>query len=139
MNVAVILATYVKANKLGDVLAAETGYKLADSPDTVLAPDGPFVNRARIEERGRTRKFWEVAPNLAVEVMSPDDSVQKTNEKAQGWSAAGASLLWVVNPCNRDVGVHQSSEDVITLTENDTLEGGNVVPGFSCAVAEIFS
>ena len=71
MNVSVVLGLHVRANDLGVCFGAETGFKLASNPDTVLAPDVAFVNRARIPAGGLPKKFWSGAPDLAIEVMSP--------------------------------------------------------------------
>ncbi|MDQ3804313.1 MAG: Uma2 family endonuclease [Acidobacteriota bacterium] len=139
MNLAAPLTLYVKANKLGLVLAAETGYKLAANPDTVLAPDVAFVRRERVEQTGIMKGFREGAPDLAVEVMSPGDTPKEVTEKAGKWLAAGALAVWVVNPKRRTVTVYRSLKDATTLTEADELDGGEVVPGFRCRVSELFA
>ncbi|MGB7926372.1 MAG: Uma2 family endonuclease [Pyrinomonadaceae bacterium] len=135
----VLLGQYIKANRLGVYCGAETGFKLASDPDTVLAPDFAFVRRERVEQVGKTKKFWPGAPDLAVEVMSPDDTVRKTNEKAGDWIEAGARMVWVINPKRQTVTVFRPSAEAITLTETDMLDGQDVVPGFRCVVAEVFS
>ena len=134
----VLPGQYVKANRLGMVCGAETGFKLASNPDTVLAPDIAFVSQERIDRIGRTKGFWPGAPDLAVEVMSPDDTIRKTNEKANEWLAAGASLVWVVNPKRRTITVFRQAAEPETLTEKDMLDGETTIPGFHCAVSEIF-
>jgi Uma2 family endonuclease len=135
----ILLGQHIKANRLGIICAAETGFKLASDPDTVLAPDFAFVRRERVEQVGKTKKFWPGTPDLAVEVMSPDDTVRKTHEKAGDWIEAGARMVWVVNPKRQTVTVFRPSADAVTLAETDTLDGHEVVPGFRCSVAEIFS
>jgi Uma2 family endonuclease len=136
---AYLLKGYVLTHKLGRVVAAETGFKLADNPDTVLAPDAAFIRQEEIDRIGRTKKFWPGAPDLAVEVMSPDDPVRKTDEKARAWLSYGARMVWVVNPRKQTVSVYRPGEDVIVLKEADALDGQRVVPGFRCDVKEIFS
>jgi Uma2 family endonuclease len=138
VNVVVLLAQHVKANKLGVVLASEIGYKLASNPDTVLAPDVAFVRRERIEQTGIQKGFREGAPDLAVEVVSPGDTAKQVAEKSGEWLAAGALAVWVVNPKKRTVTVHRPAGEVVILTERDELDGGEVVPGFRCKVSEIF-
>lgn len=138
VNIAFLLAQHVKANKLGVVLAAETGYKVASDPDTVLAPDASFIRQQEFERVGMTKKFWPGAPDLAVEVMSPDDSVRKTDEKAKAWLAHGARMVWVVNPNRRTISVYRPGADAVILTMSDSLDGEAVVPGFRCDVKEIF-
>lgn len=139
VNLTLPLAQHVKTNNLGLVCGAETGFRLASNPDTVLAPDIAFVRRERVNQNGRTSKFWEGAPDLAVEIMSPNDTVREMKGKADKWLAAGAQAVWIVNPLRRTVTVCLPSGEVVTLTENDTLDGGTVVPGFRCSVREIFA
>jgi Uma2 family endonuclease len=139
LTLAYLLKGHVLTHKLGKVLAAETGFKLASDPDTVLAPDAAFIRQEEIDRVGRTRKFWPGAPDLAVEVMSPGDSVRKTDEKARTWLSFGARMVWTVNPGKRTISVYRPGEDVSVLTEADALDGQTVVPGFRCDVKEIFS
>jgi Uma2 family endonuclease len=133
-----MLAGYVKANRLGVCFGAETGFKVASDPDTVRAPDVAFVRRERIPERGIPKKFWQGAPDLAVEVLSPGDTYAEVTEKVEGWLDAGAWAVWVIDPKRRDVSVFRPMTDVTRLYDGDELDGGEVVPGFRCKVAEIF-
>ena len=129
---------YVEEHKLGVVYAAETGFKLESDPDTVRAPDVAFLSRARRELAGRVEGYWSGPPDLAVEVLSPSDRRRKVAEKVANWLAAGTQVVWVVDPKLRTVTVHESDADAVTLTEQDQLEGGDVVPGFRIAVAKLF-
>ncbi len=138
LTIAYLLKKHVVAKNLGVVLAAETGFKLASDPDTVLAPDTAFIRREELERVGLTKKFWPGAPDLAVEVMSPDDTMRKTDEKAKLWLRFGAQMVWTVNPSKRIVSQYRPDEDVVVFTERDTLDGEDVVPGFRCAVSELF-
>jgi Uma2 family endonuclease len=138
MNVAFLLKKHVTAHRLGKVLAAEVGFKLASDPDTVLAPDVSFIRQEEIDRLGPTKKFWPGAPDLAVEVMSPGDTVRAMQEKARLWLAHGARLVWVVNPARRTVSVHKPGAEAALLKEGDALEGQGVVQGFRCRVSEIF-
>jgi Uma2 family endonuclease len=139
LTIGSLLWQHVRANKLGRVVAAETGFKVASAPDTVLAPDAAFIRQEEIARVGLTKKFWPGAPDLAVEVMSPGDSMRKTDEKARTWLSFGARMVWTVNPGKRTISVYSPGEDVSVLTEADTLDGQTVVPGFRCDVKEIFS
>ena len=138
VNLTVLVAQHVKANNLGVCFGAETGFRLGSNPDTVRAPDLAFVSRERIPESGVPKKFWQGAPDLAVEVLSPGDTVYEVDEKVEEWLAAGTKAVWVVNPKRRSVSVYRSMTDVRRLLEGDELEGGDVVPGFRCGVAELF-
>jgi len=132
------LAMHVKANKLGEVYAAETGFKLQSDPDTVRAPDVAFVSQNRVDEAGSVKGYWIGAPDFAVEVLSPDDSMRKTDEKAKHWLSAGAKLVWVVNPKRRGVTVYRSLIEIFEVAEDGRLDGGDVIPGFQLAVTDIF-
>jgi Uma2 family endonuclease len=133
------LARHVEANDLGIVFAAETGFRLASDPDTVRAPDVAFVVKTRVEEVGEFEGFWPDAPDLAVEVISPGDSYTEVEEKVEEYLQAGARAVWVVDPRRRTITVYRSLTDITILIENDTLEGGDIIPGFSYRVAEVFA
>ncbi|HYG10341.1 MAG TPA: Uma2 family endonuclease [Pyrinomonadaceae bacterium] len=138
MRLAAPLGKFVADNNLGAVYAAETGFKLKSDPDTVRAPDASFIRQERVEQVGDTEGFWPGAPDLAVEVNSPGDTVNEVEQKVQEWLSAGARLVWVVSPKLRVVTIYRSLADIVTLTEKDTLDGGEVVPGFQFPVAELF-
>lgn len=139
MSLGMLLAYYVKANNLGVVCLAETGFKIGSDPDTVLAPDASFVRRERIPQSGRPKAFYPGAPDLAVEVVSPGDTKKEVAEKVESWLAAGSSAVWVVNPKRRAVTIHRPQAEAVTLSEGDELDGQDVVPGFRCNVSEIFA
>lgn len=139
MNIAGPLYEYVKSMNLGKVYAAETGFLLEQNPDTVRAAAVAFVKRERIERAGSVKGYWIGAPDLAVEVISPGDTVGRIEGKVREWLKAGTALLWVVNPKLHAVTVYHSLTDVRVLTERDNLDGGDVVPGFAVSVSEIFS
>ncbi|MCA1635166.1 MAG: Uma2 family endonuclease [Acidobacteria bacterium] len=137
-NLSILLGQHLKANNLGQGFGAETGFKIDSNPDTVRAPDIAFVRRERIPPTGIPKNFWEIAPDLVVEVVSPGDTFEEVEEKVAQWLAAGTSAVWVVNPKRRSVSVYRSMTDVERLSEADELEGREVVPGFRCKVSEIF-
>ena len=132
------LAHHVQQKSLGAVFAAETGFLLARDPDTVRAPDIAFVRKDHLPATGPEEAFWPGAPDLAVEIVSPGDTVGEIDEKAKAWLSAGTDMVWVVNPRWRTVTVYRSTTDIRTLTENDELTGQETVPGFRCRVADIF-
>ncbi|HSE35995.1 MAG TPA: Uma2 family endonuclease [Blastocatellia bacterium] len=132
------LARHVEANDLGVVFAAETGFRLASDPDTVRAPDVAFVANTRVEKAGEFDGFWPGAPDLAVEVMSPRDSYTGVEQKVLEYLSAGTRAVWVVDPSRRTVTVYRSLAETTILTEADTLDGGEIIPGFTCIIAEIF-
>lgn len=136
MNLAVPLGQYVKANKLGRVYGAETGFKLESDPDTVLAPDIAFI---KMERLGTLIKSYRAgAPDLAVEVISPGESKNKIEKKTGRWLQGGALAVWLVNPQTRTVTVCRLNTETKFLSEKDVLTGDDIVPGFGFPVSEIF-
>jgi Uma2 family endonuclease len=133
------VALHVQKHNLGEVYAAETGFRLSSNPDTVRAPDIAFIRQDRVDAVGKTKGYWPGAPDLAVEVLSPSDTVGEVEEKVSEWLAAGTIEVWVVSPKMRTVTVYRSPNDISALTENDLLEGGDVLPGFRIRVEEIFA
>lgn len=132
------LGHYVENNDLGTTYAAETGFRLARDPDTLRAPDVAFIRRERVEQAGDPEGYWPGAPDLAAEVVSPGDSYREVHEKVLDWLNAGTRMVLVVDPASRTVTVYRSPEAVRVLTEADTLDGDDVVPGWQVTVRELF-
>jgi Uma2 family endonuclease len=138
MNIAGPLHQYVKQTNLGIVYAAETGFWIEFNPDTVRAPDVAFIARERLEAADAIDGYFEGAPDLCAEVLSPRSSRKYSERKVIAWLEAGSRMVWVANPKLKTVMVYRSLNDVVTLTENDELDGDDVIPGFRLAVAEVF-
>ncbi len=138
LNLTIPLDQFVRANQLGAVYAAGTGFKLAADPDVVRAPDVAFVRRDRVEAVGETGGFWPGAPDLAAEVLSPGETSGEVEEKIADWLDAGTRLVVVVDPENQTVTLYRSHEDIRVLTNDDVLEGGEVVPDWTLPVRDIF-
>jgi len=132
-----LLVTHVKAARIGAV-ATELGFILARNPDTVRAPDIAFINRERIPAGGLPKGFWKGAPDLAVEVLSPDDRPSDVRTKVDEYLAYGTGLVLVVDPDEQTVCAHRRGAPPLTLGVNDTLDLDDAVPGFRCRVREIF-
>ena len=128
------LLPHVYENELGDVYPADTGFRVGER---LLIPDIAFVSIARIPDD--TDKASPIPPDLAVEVVSPTDVLNRIVEKAFAYLAAGTQLVWVVEPKSKTVMVYRSETDIKLLTRNDTLTGEDVVEGFACPVAELFA
>jgi Uma2 family endonuclease len=130
---------FVAENKLGEVYAAETGFTISQNPDTVRAPDVAFVTGSRLPEEGIPASgFWAIAPDLVAEVVSPNDRMSDVQDKMTDYLNAGVRLVWLVDPKTRTVTAYQSFKDVQILIEWDVLEGGDVLPGFQLALADLF-
>jgi Uma2 family endonuclease len=138
VNLTVPLGEYVRTHRLGHVCGAETGFRIARTPDTVRAPDVAFIRRERQGATPSSDGFFEGAPDLAVEVLSPGDTVFEVDEKTADWLRAGCSTVWVVNGRRRTVAVHAQGGPVRSLGDAEILDGGEVLPGFTLPVARIF-
>ena len=137
-RILVKLGSHVFANDLGIVHAAETGFRISENPDTVLAPDAAYVSRERVERTAIAKGYRAGAPDLAVEVVSPSDSFADVEAKVTRWLAAGCRMVIVVNPARRAATVYRSRDDITLLTEGDVLDGGDVVPGWTLPLRDLF-
>jgi Uma2 family endonuclease len=136
-DLAYLLQHHVKAEDLGVVYAAETGFVLARDPDTVRAPDVAFVSTERLPEP-EPSGFAELAPDLVVEVLSPDDRPGEVLAKVGDWLSAGTRLAWVVDPVRRQIRVYRRDGSQTMVGGSELLGGDDVVPGFSCPADAIF-
>jgi Uma2 family endonuclease len=132
------LRQHVKQHRLGRTFGAETGFLLERDPDTVMAPDAAFVRQERIDATGIPRGYFPGAPDLAVEIISPSETAQQADEKARAWLHFGTSLVWNIRPLTRSVDVYRPGAEVESLSARDTLQGEDVIPGFSCSVRDLF-
>ena len=139
LRIAMLLVRHVEAAQLGIVFASEVGFKLASDPDTVRAPDVAFVARARVDVTGIPRGFWPGAPDLAVEVVSPNDRHSEVEGKALHWLQTGAGAVVVVDPPRRTATVYRARHDIRVLTADEPLDLGDVVPGWSPRVGAFFA
>ena len=133
-----LLAHHVDAHRLGRVLAAETGFQLATAPDTVRAPDVAFVRRERLPSP-EPLGYPALAPDLVVEVLSPGDRPGETLARVGEWLTAGVRLVWVVDPARRLARVYRQDGSETLVTEAESLDGEDVVPGFTCSLGAILS
>ena len=132
------LDKHVEMNRLGYVCSAGTGFNITQNPDTGRAPDAAFVRQAAIDKQDIPKGFWDGAPDLAVEVISPSDTYTQVTEKVDEWLNAGCAMVWVINPRRETVEVYKSPEDITVLQGEDILDGGDVIEGFQCPVKNLF-
>lgn len=138
MELARRIANHVVERRLGKTYGADTGFVLRRNPDTVLSPDVAFIRIARLPPAEQRVGFLSLAPDLAVEVVSPSDRPHALGEKVRIYLSAGVQMVWVVEPRPRTVVIHAQSQPPRVLSGEDDLDGGNVLPGFQLPVAEIF-
>ena len=133
------LASHVKINRLGKVYLAETGFIVSREPDTVLAPDAAFVSNERLNLISRREGYFPGVPDLAVEVISPNDRYSEVEGKVKLWLQHGTRMVIVLDPRTETLKVYRSPSDVQILTRENTLKGGDVVPGWTLSLAELFA
>jgi Uma2 family endonuclease len=133
------LFNFSREKDCGEVWPSSNGYQcFPDAPKKVRRPDVSFVRRERFSPEYFREGFLTIHPDLAVEVVSPNDTAYEVDEKVEEYLAAGVSLVWVVNPETRIVEVHRKDRTVTKLYENDELSGEDILPGFHCQVASLF-
>ena len=133
-----LLGQFVAATGAGLAFGAETGFLIEQNPDTVRAPDIALIRREHIPAGGLPQGYWNGAPDLAVEVVSPGDTAREIDGKANDWLRAGSLAVWIVNPRSKTITVYSAGGSVNTLATDSTLEGGDVLPGFRCPVTDVF-
>lgn len=138
-NIASELGPHVRKHRLGAMATAEASYRLSADPDTLRVPDVSFVRQERIDLVGDTEGYWPGAPDLAVEVVSPNDRYSEVSAKVDEYLAAGTSMVVLVDPRNRKVVVFRASGAPLELMEDDVLDGEDVVPGWRLPVRDIFA
>ena len=126
--------------RLGRLATSDVGVWLERDPDTVREPDIAYFSAARLPLNMRVTGYAEVVPDLVVEIVSPSDTRdtrRAVRGKARMWLRYGVALVWVVQPDTRTVDVYEPDQ-AVALTDNDTLDGSEVLPGFTCPISDIF-
>ena len=137
-NLLALLVVHVKERGLGRVFGDGAGYELVQLPRTVRVPAVSFVRSSRLPRDGAVPGLLKLAPDIAIEILSPSETASELEEKLDDYRACGTPLIWVVDPVRRTVMIVSNDAPVRWLREGDSLDGGEVIPGFVCAVAEIF-
>ncbi len=135
-NLTYYLADFVRRHGSGAIFAQDTGFKIGSDPDTVRAPDVAFVARERvgvIRERG----YAELAPDLLAEILSPDDRPAEVLAKVADWLAAGTKIVWVIDPDRRETRVYRRDGTLTVLGSEGSLEGEDVLPGFTAPLKDL--
>ncbi len=138
-TVTAVLWHHVHSRGLGRVYSAEAGFVLFPDRETVLAPDTAFVRAERMPQGEARWHFPRLAPDLVVEVLSPSDRAADLAVKVSLYQEAGVPLIWVVDPRAETVTVLALGQAPLVVTATDTLDGGEVLPEFQVAVAELFA
>lgn len=136
-NIAYLLKSFLIQNRI-DRICMESGAVVERNPDTVRGPDVSYYSKERLPLGLRVVKYNDQPPDLCVEVVSPLTTRRQINDKLKEYFFAGVRAVWVVDPEDRSVLVYREPLEGRMLKEGSTLDGGDVLPGFSCKVADFF-
>ncbi len=132
------VGNYVLAQDLGELYTSDTAFIITSEPLSVLRPDVAFVRAARLPSEDSGSGFYAVVPDLVIEILSPGNRQAEITAKIERYLSAGVSLVWLVDPIARTITVYSPGRDLLTIGENDELDGGEILPGFRLMVREIF-
>ena len=132
------LSIFAEAGKLGQVMTGEVGIYIRRSPDTIRAADVIFISNARYAQ-SQSQSYLDVAPELVVEVLSPDDAWQVVMRKLADYFSIGVQVVWIADPETRSVDAYRSVTAAQQFNEGDTLTAPEVLPGFTVPVADLFA
>jgi Uma2 family endonuclease len=134
-----LIDNHAEAHQLGLVFSPETPYQIfPHKPRQIRKPDGSFIRRGRLPDDKPPRGNLRIHPDLAIEVISPNDLAEEIEARIADYLAAGVPLLWVIYPAMRTVYVIRQGGNVSRPTAADHLRGEDVLPGFTCRVEELF-
>ena len=133
------LVAHVRPRRLGRVAGTDAGILLEREPDTVREPDIAFISAETLPLDVTVSSYYDVVPDLVVEIISPNDGPRAAHDRARMWLSYGVGVVWLIDPEARTVAVHRPDSPGVTLGQSDTLEGGPALPDFTCPVRNIFS
>lgn len=136
LTIGQLLANHVRPHNLGRVYAAETGFLIERTPDTVKAPDTAFIAADRVQT---WPAYIPIPPDLAVEVVSPNDTYAEVMDKVRVWLAFDARLVYTVDMTGQWVAVYRADGSHTVLLSDEILDSGDIIPGLRILVADIFS
>jgi Uma2 family endonuclease len=134
--IASALSAFVRTHRLGKVCGADTGFYVERNPDTVRAPDVAFVRKERVH--GRITAYFDGAPDLAVEIISPNDRRRDIEAKTQMWLDTGCEVVWVVDPPRQTITVYKTNDSPKQYQSSDTIECPDLLPGFALPLKDVF-
>jgi Uma2 family endonuclease len=132
-----LLLAHCDKQQLGFVLPSETVYRCFPKGQTARKPDVSFVRKGRLKNDRVPAGDMKIAPDLAIESVSPNDTVYELDEKVEQFLAAGVRLVWVINPQARIAIVHRADGSMAKVRDGQELDGEDIVPGFRCSLSAI--
>ncbi len=137
-NLAYFITDFVRRNRLGVVFGQDTGFRIESDPDTVRAPDTAYLAQERVAQIPN-RGYASLAPDLVAEIISPDDRPGEVLAKIGQWLNAGTKLVWVIEPRLTETRVYRGDGSLTIVPADGSLDGEDVLPGFSCRLVDIFA
>lgn len=133
-----LIGNHCRAEKLGRVFSPDLGYRcFPDRPSRVRKPDVSFVRLDRMPAESLGKGYSDVAPDLAVEVISPNDLAEDVERKLGEYCGVGVPLVWIIYPAVRAARVHRLDGTTAYLLAEDHLDGGDVLPGLRIRLADL--
>lgn len=132
-----LIKQFLKSNRVGRV-SLSSGIITERDPDSLRGPDVSFISKERMPLDKRMNEYPKMTPDLCVEVLSPSNTRFELNAMMTEYFATGAKMVWVVDPDERSVAVYEQPDEGRVFKGRSSLSGGQVLPGFTCSVAEIF-
>jgi Uma2 family endonuclease len=132
-----LIMSYLQQNRIGRVMV-ESGTVTERDPDTVRGPDISFYSKDRLPLDMRVVGYHDKSPDLCVEVISPSNSKKELREKINEYFLAGVKMVWVIDPEDRSIIILRAPDEGRTLFDDAIVDGGDVLPGFSCKVSDLF-
>lgn len=134
-KVTIKLGIYLENHPIGKLYSSNTTFQIGANE---RMPDIAFVSAARIPEEGTPATKWEIPPDLAIEVISPNDVWDKVNRKVREYFSAGVQQVWLVSQEAEEVFVHDSPTQIRVVSADEDLTSEVLLPGFKCRVADFF-
>ena len=132
------ILSFVRPRRMGRVAGTDAGVRLTGNPDTVREPDVAYFSAETLPLDVKPSGYYEVIPDLVAEVASPNDRPQEVHDKCHMWINVGVPMVLELQPESRSIRIHRRGQPVVTLNEDDILDGGDILPGFSCQVGGLF-
>lgn len=138
LDIAYLLRRFLEDNDLGDLYGPDSTMRIL--PGQIRIPDISFIRWENLPNRQRlTENVPTITPTLAIEILSEGNTASEMTRKRKEYFFAGTQLVWEVDPRTRTIDVYTSPDEKVTFTEDDTLDGGNTLPGLNLAVREVFA
>lgn len=129
------LGSYIEANQLGGIYGPDTTFQIGENQ---RIPDVAFVSAARLPAAEEPEGIWPMAPDLAVEIISPNDLYERVISKVDEYFMGGVRQVWLISPEHKTVTIYTSPTHTTILTEADELVSEELLPGFRCRIADLF-